>query len=142
MTFTTIKRLKIITLHFHHTEAPDFYLSIWFGIKDHHSPQSFDKWIFDSDVIVCLFEEKNPLLVGSQKRETYIFSTGLICKWGSILEQICQMSDELEHMTETIDSSLNRFGLMLEYLQADEINVNKGSKELTMNKQMERRYKI
>ncbi|CAH1434314.1 unnamed protein product [Lactuca virosa] len=60
-------------------------------------------------------------------------STGLIRKWGSISEQRGQMSDELEHRIGTIESSLNRFGLMLESLQTDVMHVNKGSKELTMD---------
>ncbi|KVH97248.1 hypothetical protein Ccrd_000653 [Cynara cardunculus var. scolymus] len=61
-------------------------------------------------------------------------STGLIRKWGSaISEQRCQMGEEFEHRIGTIESSLSRFGLMLESLQTDIMQVNKGTKELAMD---------
>lgn len=60
-------------------------------------------------------------------------STGLIRKWGSVSDQRCQMSEEFEHRIGTIESSLSRFGLMLESLQTDVMQVNKGTKELTMD---------
>nr|XP_043626749.1 putative recombination initiation defects 3 [Erigeron canadensis] len=61
-------------------------------------------------------------------------STGLIRKWGSgVPEQRCQMNQELEHRIGTIESSLSRFGVMLESLQTDIMQVNKGTKELAMD---------
>lgn len=61
-------------------------------------------------------------------------SSGLIRKWGSaISEQRCQMGEEFEHRIGTIESSLSRFGLMLESLQTDIMQVNKGTKELAMD---------
>ncbi|KAJ9563408.1 hypothetical protein OSB04_008568 [Centaurea solstitialis] len=61
-------------------------------------------------------------------------STGLIRKWGSaITEQRCQIGEEFEHRIGTIESSLSKFGLMLESLQTDIMQVNKGTKELAMD---------
>lgn len=43
------------------------------------------------------------------------------------------MSEELEHRMGTIEGSLSKFGLMLESLQTDIMQVNKGTKELAMD---------
>nr|GFC52834.1 recombination initiation defects 3 [Tanacetum cinerariifolium] len=62
------------------------------------------------------------------------YSKGLIPKWGSgVLEQRCQMSEEVGHRIGTIESSLSRFGLMLESLQTDIMQVNRGTKELAID---------
>ncbi|KAI3674261.1 hypothetical protein L2E82_52474 [Cichorium intybus] len=50
-------------------------------------------------------------------------------------QQRCLMSEEFEHRIGTIESSLSRFGLIQESLQTDVMEVNKGTKELTMDKQ-------
>ncbi|KAK1425178.1 hypothetical protein QVD17_20524 [Tagetes erecta] len=61
-------------------------------------------------------------------------STALIRKWGSgVSEHRSQISEEIERRIGTIESSLSRFGLMMESLQTDIIQVNKGTKELAMD---------
>ncbi|KAM0004728.1 putative protein PAIR1 [Helianthus debilis subsp. tardiflorus] len=61
-------------------------------------------------------------------------STALIRKWGpGVSEQRSQMSEEFERRIGTIESSLSRFGLMMESLQTDIMQINKGTKELTMD---------
>lgn len=61
-------------------------------------------------------------------------SKGVIRKWGSgASEQRCQMSEEVEHRLGTIESSLSRFGLMLEAIQTDIMQVNRGTKELAID---------
>ncbi|GKA33493.1 recombination initiation defects 3 [Tanacetum coccineum] len=62
------------------------------------------------------------------------YSKGLIPKWGSgVSEQRCQMSEEVGHRIGTIESLLSRFGLMLESLQTDIMQVNRGTKELAID---------
>ncbi|GJT05070.1 recombination initiation defects 3 [Tanacetum coccineum] len=61
-------------------------------------------------------------------------SNGVLRKWGSgVSEQRCQMSEEVERRLGTIESSLSRFGLMLESLQTDIMQVNRGTKELAID---------
>ncbi|KAL8268525.1 hypothetical protein R6Q59_002323 [Mikania micrantha] len=61
-------------------------------------------------------------------------STALIRKWGSgVSEQRSQISEEFERRIGTIESSLSRFGLMMESLQTDIMQVNKGTKEIAMD---------
>ncbi|KAK9051451.1 hypothetical protein SSX86_028078 [Deinandra increscens subsp. villosa] len=61
-------------------------------------------------------------------------STALIRKWGSgVSEQRSHMSEEFERRIGTIESSLSRFGLMMESLQTDIMQVNKGTKEIAMD---------
>ncbi|XP_071707686.1 putative recombination initiation defects 3 isoform X2 [Rutidosis leptorrhynchoides] len=61
-------------------------------------------------------------------------SKGLMRKWGSgISEQKSQMSEELEHRIGTMEGSLSKFGMMLESLQTDILQVNKGTKELAID---------
>ena len=44
-----------------------------------------------------------------------------------------QMGEEFEHRIGTIESSLSRFGLMLESLQTDIMQVNKGTTKQPFN---------
>ncbi|KAI3743914.1 hypothetical protein L1987_56984 [Smallanthus sonchifolius] len=61
-------------------------------------------------------------------------STALTRKWSSgFSEQRSQMSEEFERRIGTIESSLSRFGIMMESLQTDILQVNKGTKELAMD---------
>ncbi|KAI3796552.1 hypothetical protein L1987_39227 [Smallanthus sonchifolius] len=61
-------------------------------------------------------------------------STALTRKCASSAsEQRSQMSEEFERRIGTIESSLSRFGIMMESLQTDILQVNKGTKELAMD---------
>ncbi|CAN0824860.1 Putative recombination initiation defects 3, partial [Linum grandiflorum] len=44
----------------------------------------------------------------------------------------CQVSDELEHRIGTIETSLNKFGMMMDSVQRDIMQVNKGTKEVLL----------
>ncbi|TYH06431.1 hypothetical protein ES288_A08G155700v1 [Gossypium darwinii] len=61
-------------------------------------------------------------------------STNLIRKWNSVSapEHRCQTSEELEHRLSVIETSLNRFGMILDSVQSDVMQVNKGTKEVLL----------
>ncbi|CAN0824862.1 Putative recombination initiation defects 3, partial [Linum grandiflorum] len=61
-------------------------------------------------------------------------SVTLMRKWnrGSTGEGKCQVSDELEHRIGTIETSLNKFGMMMDSVQRDIMQVNKGTKEVLL----------
>ncbi|KAL3536814.1 hypothetical protein ACH5RR_000180 [Cinchona calisaya] len=58
-------------------------------------------------------------------------SANLMRKW-SIPEYKCQISEELEHRIGMMENSLSRFGMMLDSIQSDIMQVNKGTKELLL----------
>ncbi|KAJ0051451.1 hypothetical protein Pint_00439 [Pistacia integerrima] len=61
-------------------------------------------------------------------------STNLIRKWNptSASDQRCQISEELERRIGMMETSLNRFGIILDSIQSDVIQVNKGTKEVML----------
>ncbi|XP_031275855.1 protein PAIR1 [Pistacia vera] len=61
-------------------------------------------------------------------------STNLIRKWNptSASDQRCQISEELERRIGMMETSLNRFGMILDSIQSDVIQVNKGTKEVML----------
>ncbi|KMT06641.1 hypothetical protein BVRB_7g158080 [Beta vulgaris subsp. vulgaris] len=61
-------------------------------------------------------------------------SSTLTRRWNSttVPEHKCQLSDELEHKISMMDTSLNRLGMILDSVQADIMQVNKGTKELSL----------
>ncbi|XP_022770441.1 protein PAIR1-like isoform X2 [Durio zibethinus] len=61
-------------------------------------------------------------------------STNLIRKWNSAPapEHRCQTSEELEHLLSMIETSLNRFGMILDTVQSDVMQLNKGTKEVLL----------
>ncbi|XP_021748609.1 protein PAIR1 [Chenopodium quinoa] len=61
-------------------------------------------------------------------------SSSLTRRWNSttVPEHKCQLSDELEHKISMMDTSLNRLGMILDSVQADIMQVNKGTKELSL----------
>ncbi|TYH58673.1 hypothetical protein ES332_D08G171400v1 [Gossypium tomentosum] len=61
-------------------------------------------------------------------------STNIIRKWNPVSapEHRCQTSEELEHRLSVIETSLNRFGMILDSVQSDIMQVNKGTKELLL----------
>ncbi|XP_076950292.1 putative recombination initiation defects 3 [Bidens hawaiensis] len=108
------------------------------------SQNSQDDTLTNDQLIVSL-ERENPVRrfsglppVNHTREESQMAisrsSTAPIRKWGSgVTEQRSQMSEEFERRIGAIESSLSRFGLMMESLQTDILQVNKGTKELTMD---------
>ncbi|XP_028099292.1 protein PAIR1-like [Camellia sinensis] len=61
-------------------------------------------------------------------------SANLMRKWNSAsaADHQCQISEELERRIGIIETSLNRFGMILDSVQSDIMHVNKGTKEALM----------
>ncbi|CAL5383004.1 unnamed protein product [Camellia sinensis] len=61
-------------------------------------------------------------------------SANLMRKWNSTsaADHQCQISEELERRIGIIETSLNRFGMILDSVQSDIMHVNKGTKEALM----------
>ncbi|XWS35791.1 hypothetical protein CRYUN_Cryun20dG0026200 [Craigia yunnanensis] len=61
-------------------------------------------------------------------------STNLTCKWNSTsaLEHRCQTSEELEHRLSIIETSLNRFGIILDFVLSDVMQMNNGTEEVLL----------
>ncbi|PIN22833.1 hypothetical protein CDL12_04429 [Handroanthus impetiginosus] len=58
-------------------------------------------------------------------------SNNLIRKWSG-QEFKCQISEELEHRIGMIETSLSRLGMILDSVQSDIMQVNKGTKEVAL----------
>lgn len=63
---------------------------------------------------------------------TWLFDCININDDSVILAFTGQLSDELEHKISMMDTSLNRLGMILDSVQADIMQVNKGTKELSL----------
>ncbi|KAM7277019.1 hypothetical protein ACFE04_018885 [Oxalis oulophora] len=61
-------------------------------------------------------------------------SANMIRKWNppSVLDHACHINEELEHRIGQIETSINRFGIILDSVQSDVMQVNKGKKEILM----------
>ncbi|KAK3022409.1 hypothetical protein RJ639_045180, partial [Escallonia herrerae] len=60
-------------------------------------------------------------------------STNLMRQWKpAVLDQRCQTSEELGHKIGVIETSLSRFGKILDSVQSDIMQVNKGTKEVAL----------
>lgn len=61
-------------------------------------------------------------------------SSSLTRRWSSatVLDHKCQLSDELEHRITMMETSVSRFGMILDSIQADVMQANKGTKELSL----------
>ncbi|XP_074321536.1 putative recombination initiation defects 3 isoform X2 [Silene latifolia] len=60
-------------------------------------------------------------------------SANLTRRWSSSLpEQKCQLNDELEHKFATMETLVSRLGMILDSVQSDVMQVNKGTKELSL----------
>ncbi|KAF5731737.1 protein PAIR1 isoform X1 [Tripterygium wilfordii] len=61
-------------------------------------------------------------------------SNNLIRKWNpaSVQDNKCQISEELEHRIGMIETSIHRFGMILDSVQGDIMQVNKGTKEVLL----------
>ncbi|KAH9605536.1 hypothetical protein KSS87_001922 [Heliosperma pusillum] len=62
-------------------------------------------------------------------------SANLTRRWSSASQpdQKCQLSGELEHKLATMETLLTRLGMILDSVQADIMQVNKGTKELSLS---------
>ncbi|KAL2892225.1 Protein PAIR1 [Bienertia sinuspersici] len=71
-------------------------------------------------------------------------SSSLTRRWSSaaVQEHKCQLSDEVEHKISTMETSLNRLGMILDSVQADVMQVNKGTKELSLEAEAIRQKSI
>ncbi|KAG8391838.1 hypothetical protein BUALT_Bualt01G0228600 [Buddleja alternifolia] len=58
-------------------------------------------------------------------------SSNLMRKWSG-QEYKCQISEELEHRIGLIETSLSRLGMILDSVQSDIMQVNKGTKEVVL----------
>ncbi|XP_065864300.1 putative recombination initiation defects 3 [Euphorbia lathyris] len=59
-------------------------------------------------------------------------STNLIRKWNPTPVADNKCNDELEHRIGMIETSLNKYGMILNSVQSDVMQANKGSKEITL----------
>ncbi|KAL4621950.1 hypothetical protein ACB092_06G264000 [Castanea dentata] len=61
-------------------------------------------------------------------------SANLMRKWNSasVTDHRCQISEELEHRIGLMETSLSRFGMILDSVQSDVMQVNKGTKEVSL----------
>ncbi|XP_058008405.1 putative recombination initiation defects 3 isoform X2 [Hevea brasiliensis] len=61
-------------------------------------------------------------------------TTNLLRKWNSVSvpDHKCQINEELEHRIGMVETSLNKFGMILGSVQSDVMQVNKGTKEVSL----------
>ncbi|KAL0002471.1 hypothetical protein SO802_016252 [Lithocarpus litseifolius] len=61
-------------------------------------------------------------------------SSNLMRKWNSasVTDHRCQISEELEHQIGLMETSLSRFGMILDSVQSDVMQLNKGMKEVSL----------
>lgn len=61
-------------------------------------------------------------------------STNLPHRWSSatVPDHKCQLNDEFEHRIAMMETSLSRIGMVLDSVQTDVMQVNKGTKELSL----------
>ncbi|XP_041029024.1 putative recombination initiation defects 3 isoform X1 [Juglans microcarpa x Juglans regia] len=75
----------------------------------------------------CSREENQMLILRS--------SANPIRKWSSasVPDHRCQISEELEHRIGLIETSLSRLGMILDSVQSDVMQANKGTKEVSLD---------
>ncbi|XP_059651397.1 putative recombination initiation defects 3 [Cornus florida] len=61
-------------------------------------------------------------------------STNLMCKWNSapVADLRYQISEELEHRIGMMQTSINKFGMILESIQSDIMQINRGTKDVSV----------
>ncbi|KAF2315303.1 hypothetical protein GH714_038768 [Hevea brasiliensis] len=61
-------------------------------------------------------------------------TANLLRKWNSVSvpDHKCQINEELEHRIGMVETSLNKFGMILGSVQSDVMQVNKGTKEVSL----------
>ncbi|KAM2383202.1 hypothetical protein COP2_041974 [Malus domestica] len=67
-------------------------------------------------------------------------STNLMRKWSSasVLDHQCLNSEEFEHRIGVMETSLNKFGMILDSVQSDVMQLNKGMKDVSMEMEVVR----
>ncbi|XP_022865661.1 protein PAIR1 [Olea europaea var. sylvestris] len=127
----------------------------------HQSQQSFSQGISSQHGVFSQFSQNsqeealtNELRLVSQERENSVkrnsilpptnctredsqmqisrSSSNLMRKW-SVPEYKCQTSEDIEHRIGMVETSLSRFGMILESVQSDIVKVNKDTKEIALN---------
>ncbi|RDX86291.1 Protein PAIR1, partial [Mucuna pruriens] len=114
-------------------------LSSQHGILSHFSQNSLDEVVTTNDQRVGSQEHENSLRrLSSLPRPTYSreesqppnsrSSSNLMLKWNSA-DHKSQLSEGLEHRIGIMETSLSRFAMILDSVQSDVMQVNKGTKE-------------
>ncbi|ESW07072.1 hypothetical protein PHAVU_010G099300 [Phaseolus vulgaris] len=117
-------------------------LSSQHGLLSHFSQNSLDEAVTTNDPRVGSQEQENSLRrLSSLPRLTYSreesqppnsrSSSNLMLKWNSA-DHKGQLSEGLEHRIGIMETSLNRFGMILDSVQSDVMQVHKGTKEIIL----------
>ncbi|XP_027337787.1 protein PAIR1 [Abrus precatorius] len=117
-------------------------LSSQHGILSHFSQNSLDEAVTTNDQRIGSQEHENSLRkISSLPRLTYSreesqppnsrSSSNLMLKWNSA-DHKSQLSEGLEHRIGIMETSLSRFAMILDSVQSDVMQVNKGTKEVTL----------
>ncbi|KAL5132827.1 Protein PAIR1 [Glycine soja] len=112
------------------------------GLLSHFSQNSLDEAVTTNDQRVGSQEHENSLRrMSSFSRPTYSreesqapnsrSSSNLMLKWHSA-DHKSQLSEGLEHRIGIMETSLGRFTMILDSVQSDVMQVNKGTKEITL----------
>nr|KYP77082.1 Protein PAIR1 [Cajanus cajan] len=117
-------------------------LSSQHGILSHFSQNSLDEAVTTNDQRIGSQEHENSLRrLSSLPRATYSreesqqpnsrSSSNLMIKWNSA-EHKSQLSEGLEHRIGIMETTLSRFAMILDSVQSDVMQVNKGTKEIIL----------
>ncbi|KAF3441500.1 hypothetical protein FNV43_RR15414 [Rhamnella rubrinervis] len=114
------------------------------GMFSQFSQSSVDEALIN-DQRVCSQERENPVKrisslppISHTREESQMpmsrSSANLMRKWNSVSlpDHRCQHNEELEHRIGMMETSLNKIGMILESVQSDVMQVNKGTKEVSM----------
>ncbi|KAL5160990.1 Protein PAIR1 [Glycine soja] len=119
-------------------------LSSQHGVLSHFSQNSLDEAVTTNDQRVGSQEHENSLRrISSLSRPTYSreesqapnsrSSSNLMLKWNSADHKSkSQLSEGLEHRIGIMETSLSRFTMILDSVQSDVMQVNKGTKEIIL----------
>ncbi|XP_028240806.1 protein PAIR1 isoform X1 [Glycine soja] len=118
-------------------------LSSQHGVLSHFSQNSLDEAVTTNDQRVGSQEHENSLRrISSLSRPTYSreesqapnsrSSSNLMLKWNSADHKTGQLSEGLEHRIGIMETSLSRFTMILDSVQSDVMQVNKGTKEIIL----------
>ncbi|XP_047155084.1 putative recombination initiation defects 3 [Vigna umbellata] len=117
-------------------------LSSQHGLLSHFSQNSLDEAVTTNEPRVGSQEQENSLRrLSSLPRPTYSreeshplnsrSSSNLMLKWNSA-DHKGQLSEGLEHRIGIMETSLSRFAMILDSVQSDVMQVNKGTKEIIL----------
>ncbi|KAK7389953.1 hypothetical protein VNO78_25250 [Psophocarpus tetragonolobus] len=117
-------------------------LSSQHGLQSHFSQNSLDEAVTTNDQRIGSQEHENSLRrISSLPRPSYSreesqapnsrSSSNLMLKWNSA-DHKSQLSEGLEHRIGIMETSLSRFAMILDSVQSDVMQVNKGTKEIIL----------